>query len=173
VTDDLLYPTAKDVLAIHADIVASDSGTEPGVRTPESVGSALTYVSDGYFGRVPETIHGKVAHLMRLLAADHPFVDGNKRTALASVATFYAMNEYVFEYDDRVRTILKRFGTDESAVEMETIVEYHHENVQEHTALHERFRVASSDAECREAVRRLAELDRERHADIYEKLARE
>lgn len=171
-TDALQYPTAEDVLAIHEDIVTSDSGTEPGVRTPESVGSALTYVSDGYFGRVPETIHEKAAHLMRLLAADHPFVDGNKRTALASVATFYAMNEYVFEYDDRVRTILKRFGTDESTVEMETIVEYHHENVRDSTVLHEGFR-ADSDAERREAIRRLAELDRERHADIYEKLARE
>lgn len=72
-----------------------------------------------------------------------------------------------------MRTILKQFGTDESAVEMGAVVEYHHENVQEHTALRDPFRAPDSDAEHREAIRRLAELDRERHVDIYEKLARE
>ncbi|MDS0300193.1 Fic family protein [Halogeometricum sp. S1BR25-6] len=29
---------------------------------------------------------------MRLLVADHPFVDGNKRTALDTVATFYRVH---------------------------------------------------------------------------------
>ena len=90
--------------------------------------SALAYVSEGYFGQVLETIHGKAAHLLRLLVAEHPFIDGNKRTALASVATFYAMDGYAFEYDDHVRTILKRFGTDESTVEMEEVIEYCGEN---------------------------------------------
>lgn len=127
-TDELQYPTAEDVLAIHEDIVASDPGTKSGVRTPESIESALTYVSEGYFGRVPETIHEKAAHLMRLLTADHAFVDGNKRTALATVATFYAMNGYAFDYDDQVRTVLKRFGTDESTVVMEEVVDYCREN---------------------------------------------
>nr|WP_245756856.1 Fic family protein [Halogranum rubrum] len=28
---------------------------------------------------------------MRLLVADHPFVDGNKRTALDTTATFYML----------------------------------------------------------------------------------
>ena len=127
-SDDLEYPTSEDVLTIHADIVASDRGTEPGVRTPRAVSSALTYVSEGYFGRVPETIHEKAAHLVRLLAAEHPFVDGNKRTALAGAATFYAMNGYAFAYDHRVRTIHKRFAIDESTVEMEAVVEYCREN---------------------------------------------
>lgn len=65
---------------------------------------------------------------MRLLAAEHPFVDGNKRTALATVATFYAMNGSAFAYDHRVRTIPKRFATDESSVETEAVVEYCREN---------------------------------------------
>nr|WP_303648833.1 Fic family protein [Haloarchaeobius litoreus] len=29
---------------------------------------------------------------MRLIAANHPFVDGNKRTALMSTRIFYALN---------------------------------------------------------------------------------
>ncbi|WP_254921842.1 Fic family protein [Halorubrum ezzemoulense] len=40
----------------------------------------------GSFGSAPETIHKKPYHLVRLLVANHPFVDANKRTAL-NVAT--------------------------------------------------------------------------------------
>ena len=38
------------------------------------------------------------------------------------------MDDYAFEYDDHARTILKRFGTDESAVEMKEVIEYCGEN---------------------------------------------
>ena len=127
-SDELLQPTAEDVLAIHEDVVASDPGIEPSVRTPGAVSSALAYVSEGYFGQVPEMTHEKAAHLVRLLTADHSFVDRNKRTAFASVATLYAMNNYSSEYDDYVRTILKRLGTDESAVDIEAVVEHCREN---------------------------------------------
>ena len=65
---------------------------------------------------------------MRSFAAEHPFVDGSKRTALATAAMFYAMNGYAFAYDHRVRTILKRIAIDESTVEMEAVVEYCREN---------------------------------------------
>jgi hypothetical protein len=47
------------------------------------------------------------------------------------------------------------------------------EHVHERARLREHIRVTDSDAERREAVRRLAEIDREIHADVYEKLARE
>lgn len=50
------------------------------ILASRGVESASTYVSEGYFGEVPETIHEKAADLMRLLVADHPFVDGNSTT---------------------------------------------------------------------------------------------
>ena len=123
-SDDIAYPTTGDVLAIHDAVVASDRETEAGVLSPETVESVLVYVSEGYFGEVPETIHEKAAHLMRLLAAEHPFVDGNKRTALNTAETFYDMNSYEFDHDDDVRKILKRFATDQASVEMEAVVGY-------------------------------------------------
>ena len=61
---------------------------------------------------------------MRLLVADHPFVDGNKRTALRTVVVFYMMNGYAFDYGDEIRTLLRRFGTDEASVDIETAVIY-------------------------------------------------
>ena len=128
---DLVFPTLADVLSIHEDIVAEDPESEPGVRSPEAVQSALTYVSVGYFGEVPATIHEKAAHLMRLLVAEHPFVDGNKRTALNTVVVFYEVNGYEFEYGDAsIRKLLRRFATDVDAVEMDEIVAYCREHTE-------------------------------------------
>ena len=106
-TDDIAYPSV-----------------EPGVRSEDAIESALQYVSEGYFGEVPQTIHEKAIHLMRLLVVDHPFVDGNKRTALRTVVVFYILNGYTFDYGDEIRALLHRFATDEAAVDIETAVIY-------------------------------------------------
>lgn len=93
---------------MHERIVASDEGTEVGVRTPAAVESALTYVSEGFFGEAPESLDEKAAHLMRLIVSDHPYVDGNKRTALAAAAYLYDLNGRTLDVDDEVRTHLGR-----------------------------------------------------------------
>jgi len=124
VTDDLAYPSVELILDLHEQIVAEGDTTEPGVRSEDSIASALQYISEGFFGEVPETIHDKAVHLMRLLVADHPFVDGNKRTALRTVVVFYMMNRYTFEYGDEIRALLHRFATDEAVVDIDTAVIY-------------------------------------------------
>ena len=126
---DLYYPTVDDILSIHQDIISEDSQAEAGVRSPESIKSALTYISVGYFNKIPRSIHSKAAHLLRLLVAELPFVDGNKRTALNTVVVFYDLNGYDFDYDDRqIRRILKQFATDSEAVEMEEVIAYFRAN---------------------------------------------
>ncbi|EMA44350.1 death on curing protein [Halococcus morrhuae DSM 1307] len=128
---DLVYPTVEDVLAIHEAVVVSDRETEAGVRSPETVESALIYVSEGYFGEAPDTVHETAAHLMRLLAAEHPFVDGNKRTALNTAEVIYDINGYEFDHGDDVRAILKRFATDERNVDMSGVIAYCREHAHE------------------------------------------
>ncbi|WP_049894231.1 type II toxin-antitoxin system death-on-curing family toxin [Halogranum rubrum] len=123
-SDELVYPTVDLIIEIHAQIVEEGDNTEPGVRSKKPITSAVHYISEGYFGESPETIHHKAVHLMRLLVADHPFVDGNKRTALDTVATFYMLNGYTFNYGDEVRALLKRFATDAEKVDIETAVVY-------------------------------------------------
>ncbi|WP_267642027.1 type II toxin-antitoxin system death-on-curing family toxin [Haloarchaeobius amylolyticus] len=122
--DDLTYPSVQLVLDLHEQIVEEGEKTEPGVRSSDPIESAIQYVSEGFFGEVPETIHEKAVHLMRLLVADHPFVDGNKRTALRTVVVFYMMNGYTFDYGDEIRALLHRFATDEATVDTETTVIY-------------------------------------------------
>ena len=111
--EEFAYPTPEDILMIHEAIVTHDPRSTEGVRKPDAPESALTYISEGYFGQVPETIHEKATHLMRLLVSDHPFVDGNKRTALNTTETFYAMNGYYFDYSDEIKEMLKRFAGDD------------------------------------------------------------
>lgn len=123
--DDLIYPELADILTIHEDIVAEDEESEAGVRSSEAIESALTYISVGYFDKAPETIHAKAAHLMRLLVVDHPFVDGNKRTALNTVVVYYDLNGYEFRYNDgEIRDILKQFATNADAVIIDSVIAY-------------------------------------------------
>ncbi|WP_226023642.1 type II toxin-antitoxin system death-on-curing family toxin [Halomicrobium salinisoli] len=123
-TDDLTYPSVELVLDLHDQIVAEGDATEPGVRSADVIAFALQYISEGFFGEVPETIHDKAVHLMRLLVAEHPFVDGNKRTALRTVVVFYMINGYAFDYGDEIRALLHRFATDGDTVDTATAVIY-------------------------------------------------
>ena len=123
-TDDLAYPSVELILDLHDQIVAEGDTTEPGIRSEDAIASALQYISEGFFGEVPETIHTKAVHLMRLLVAEHPFVDGNKRTALRTVVVFYMLNGCTFDYGNEIRALLHRFATDEAAVDTETAVIY-------------------------------------------------
>lgn len=123
-SDRLWYPSGEDVVDIHDDIVSEYPDTSPGVRNRGDVEFALEYVEERSFGSVPETVHEKAFHLLRLLVANHPFVDGNKRTALNTVVVFYLLNGYRFDYDDEVREILAKLGTDENAVDENDVLEY-------------------------------------------------
>lgn len=98
--------------------------TPSGVQNPGDIEFALSYIEAGSFGSSPDTIHEKAYHLLRLLVANHPFVDANTRTALNVTGVFYFLNGYRFEYDDEIRSILKQFGTDEAAVDEQDTIEY-------------------------------------------------
>lgn len=128
-SSEVEYPSVDDVLAIHEDIITEDVSSVAGVRSPDAIQSALTYISVGYFGQSPTGIHSKAAHLMRLLVAEHPFVDGNKRTALNTIVVFYDLNGFEFEYEDEpIRAILKQFATDADSVEMSAVIAYFREH---------------------------------------------
>ncbi|QUO48183.1 MULTISPECIES: type II toxin-antitoxin system death-on-curing family toxin [Halorubrum] len=122
--DSLWYPSVEDIVTIHDDVVAEYPDTPAGVRNRGDIEFALDYIEEGSFGSAPDTIHEKAYHLFRLLVANHPFVDANKRTALNVTVVFYFLNGNRFEYDNEVRAILKEFGTDEAAVDEGDTTEY-------------------------------------------------
>ena len=98
-------------------IIAEDDDASPGVHDADRIEFAITYISEGHFGEVPETIHEKAFHLMRLLASNHWFVDGNKRTALNATELFYLVNGYELEYGEDIRSMLKLFSVRESLID--------------------------------------------------------
>jgi death-on-curing protein len=84
VTDFL---TPAEVLAIHADQIERYGGS-PGVRDPGILEAALFRPQTGYYADVIE----EAAALWESLAQNHPFIDGNKRTAFAAMYTFLVIN---------------------------------------------------------------------------------
>ena len=81
------YLTLADVLAIHADQIERYGGSQ-GVRDLGLLESALYRPQTGYYADLIE----EAAALWESLAQNHPFIDGNKRTAFAATYTFLAIN---------------------------------------------------------------------------------
>ena len=81
------YLTMAEVLAIHADQIQHYGGL-PGVRDHGAVEAALYRPQTGYYTDLIE----EAAALWESLSQNHPFVDGNKRTAFAAAYTFLAIN---------------------------------------------------------------------------------
>lgn len=74
--DSLWYPSVTDVIVIHNDIVSEYPETPSGVQNRGDIEFTLNHIEEGSFGSAPETVHEKAFHLLRLLVANHPFVDG-------------------------------------------------------------------------------------------------
>lgn len=90
------FPTADEIVDIHERLLAW--GGEPGVRHPGAIQAAIERTRWGPFEHEGD-IFERAALLMRGIAQDHPFVDGNKRTAFMAVYAFLEANGWVLEVD--------------------------------------------------------------------------
>lgn len=81
------YLTAREVLILHEDQLSRHGGAS-GVRDPGQLESALYRPQTGYYADLIE----EAAALWESLSQNHPFVDGNKRTALSSMLMFLNLN---------------------------------------------------------------------------------
>jgi death-on-curing protein len=102
------YLTPEQVLFLHSRLVAETGGSH-GLRDLEMLLSALGRPQGTFDGKdlYPE-LFSKTAALMDSLVRNHPFVDGNKRTAITSAALFLRMNGYrlIVENEEVVRFTL-------------------------------------------------------------------
>ncbi|MGA9659963.1 MAG: type II toxin-antitoxin system death-on-curing family toxin [Asticcacaulis sp.] len=81
------YLTAGDILEIHADQIDIFGGSH-GVRDVGQLEAALFRPQTGYYA----DIFSQAAALWESLSQNHPFVDGNKRTAFAGMHVFLLIN---------------------------------------------------------------------------------
>lgn len=89
---DALFLTLAEVIEIHADQIHRYGG-QAGVRDLGLLQSALAQPEASFAG---QWLHGDhyqmaAAHAYHL-CQNHPFIDGNKRTALAAALVFLELN---------------------------------------------------------------------------------
>jgi len=82
-----VYLLLEDVLAFHDDQLARYGGAG-GIRDMGQLQAALFRPQTGYYTDLIE----EAAALWESLSQNHPFVDGNKRTAFAVTDTFLLIN---------------------------------------------------------------------------------
>lgn len=85
-----VYLSSEDVLAIAEQAVDDQTVV---VRDAGLLESAVHRPSASMFGQEAYSdLFDKAASLLQSLAINHPFIDGNKRTAWVSCVVFLAMN---------------------------------------------------------------------------------
>jgi death on curing protein len=93
VSKSLTHLPVSAVKAIHVEVLAAHGGS-PGLRDENLLESAIAAPQATMMGRplISDPIEIAGAYLF-YLCCNHPFIDGNKRTALASCLVFLETNE--------------------------------------------------------------------------------
>ena len=88
----LIHPTVSAVKAIHAEVLAAHGGME-GLRDEALLESAVAAPQATMFGKplIADPFDVAAAYLF-YLCRNHPFLDGNKRVALATCLVFLSEN---------------------------------------------------------------------------------
>ena len=103
------YLSAEQILFIHARII-DESGGAHGVRDIGLLQSAVSRPQATFGGNeLYPDIFSKAAALMESVARNHPFLDGNKRTAISSTGIFLGLNGFRLEASQKE---LVRFALD-------------------------------------------------------------
>jgi death-on-curing protein len=90
-----VYPTIDDVIAVHARLIARFGGSL-GIRDRGALEAAVARPQSGYYSDIVQ----EAAALWESLSQNHPFVDGNKRVAVTTMAAFLSVNGYRLKFDD-------------------------------------------------------------------------
>lgn len=102
------YLSAKEVIRIHYKAIKLFGGAH-GVHDVGLLESAVARPKAGFgdYEAYPD-LFMKAAVLLHSLVKNHPFIDGNKRTALVGTGLFLVRNEYhlVAEKDELVVFVL-------------------------------------------------------------------
>ncbi len=91
-SDPIKHPTIEAVLAIHEEVLSAHGGSA-GLRSRELLESAIAAPQATMMGTplISDPIEIAAAYLY-YLCSNHPFVDGNKRVALATCLVFLSSN---------------------------------------------------------------------------------
>lgn len=98
---DPIYLTLEQILVIHQDQIDRYGGSH-GLRDLTLLESAILRPQTTFSGEdLYPTLFNKAAALLHSLIHNHPFLDGNKRTASVSTAVFLIKNNYDLKVDNK------------------------------------------------------------------------
>jgi death-on-curing protein len=113
----LNWITLEELILIHEQVIEETGGIH-GVINPGGMESALArpFTTSGGQEMFPD-LWGKVAALIHSIIAFHPFVDGNKRTALVAADVCLRLNGYRLIPSDEVEPFFWAIARGEKSVE--------------------------------------------------------
>lgn len=89
----LFFLDSEDIQAIHERLVKDQEENTRGLLSPQNLDMCVKSPNHMIFGIEPcDDLIKKGAKLAYEIVCLHPFVDGNKRTALSSLSIFFEMN---------------------------------------------------------------------------------
>lgn len=92
----MTYLSIEDILEIHSFII-DETGGSHGLRDRGSLLATVALPAQTTFGHeLYPTIFAKAAVYTRNIIFSHPFIDGNKRTAMTVAAVFLEDNGHEF-----------------------------------------------------------------------------
>ena len=89
------YLSVNEVVEINAEMVSKFGGIH-GLRDAGALDAAVGRPQSGYYADLLE----EAAALFESLSQNHPFLDGNKRTAITATGVFLVMNGCKLIFDD-------------------------------------------------------------------------
>jgi len=90
------YLSTRDIIQINLEMIQEWGGLA-GIREQGALESAVARPQTGYYADLVE----EAAALCESLLQNHPFIDGNKRTAITATAVFLRLNDYDLVFVDR------------------------------------------------------------------------
>ena len=98
---EIEFLTLEDVLSLHDELIQRYGGS-PGLRDAGLLEAALGMPQAGFGGQYfHEFPHEMGAAYLFHLVRNHPFIDGNKRIALACAILFFKINRVSYSITEK------------------------------------------------------------------------
>jgi death on curing protein len=108
---------AHEIIAFHdAQIAAGGTGNDAGVLNEGAIHAAVERAEHGPFWTTSPDLFDRAAFYLRGIGQEHPFIEGNKRTAFESVDVFLRLHGWKMRLSrgEATEFLLKVAGKDVS-----------------------------------------------------------
>jgi death-on-curing protein len=115
------FPTVEEIIKIHEGVLLKIGGSS-GLRDAHALAMCAKRPHAAFGGKdMYPTLFLKAAAAMETIARNHPFVDGNKRTAFMTALYIIENNKYKTTFDQNdikestVRSVVEKTSIEEIA----------------------------------------------------------